>query len=275
MPKPLLTLVGVLLCVAPAVAVAAPAAAARTAPAAIARRSVWHVVAPGETMAGIAAANGLRRADVGRWNQIAAPYPVQVDGTLRLTPQAARLPGWRTRVEPVTRESLGWGPARRCPVSPEDLRRIWVSYIDFRGGYHDGSIVMHKRLVEQTQQAFATLFRWRFRIMAMAPLWLNQPGLTDTSSATSGFACRRVAGTRVWSQHAYGRAIDLNPLQNPMVRGAVLDPPGAGPWVRRDHFRIGMVHADGAVRALTAAGFAWGGRWRTLKDYQHFSTTNR
>ncbi|RZU54424.1 D-alanyl-D-alanine carboxypeptidase-like protein [Krasilnikovia cinnamomea] len=276
----------VLLLAGPAAAVATPAAAAAgpaaatpatagPAAAGTARRSVWHVVAPGETMAGIAAANGLRVADVGRWNQIVPPYPVHVDETLRLTPPTSRMPSWRTRVEPVTPESVSWNPAYRCPVPPQDLRRIWVSYIDFRGEYHDGSIVMHKNLVTQTQQAFATLFRWRFRIMAMAPLWLNLPGQTDTSIATSGYACRRVAGSRVWSQHAYGVAIDLNPLQNPMVRGALLDPPAAGRWVRRNQYLIGMVHAEGAVRALTGNGFAWGGRWRTLKDYQHFSTTGR
>ncbi|BFU44781.1 M15 family metallopeptidase [Krasilnikovia sp. MM14-A1004] len=280
MPRSLLTLVSALLCVAPTAAAAGPAAAASgpaaasgAVPVVAARRSVWHVVAPGETMAGIAAANGLRAADVGRWNQIVPPYPVHVDETLRLTPPTSRMPSWRTRVEPVTPESIGWDPAARCPVPPEQLRRVWVSYIDFRGEYHDGSIVVHRDVVAQTQQTFATLFRWRFRIMVMAPQWLNLPD--QSSVETSGYACRRVAGSRVWSQHAYGLAIDLNPLQNPMVKGAVLDPPGAGRWVRRNQYLIGMVHAEGAVRALSANGFAWGGRWRTLKDYQHFSTTDR
>lgn len=256
----------VLMCLVVVLAPAKPAAAGAT---------VWHVVAPGETMASIAADFGLRVADLGRWNQIVAPYPVHVDETLRLTEPAALLPAWSTRVEMVTPASVNWDPARQCPVPPADLRRIWVSYIDFQGRYHDGSIIMHRSLVSATQGAFATLFRRRFRIMAMSPMSVNMPGQSDMSIVTSGYRCRRVAGTRTWSEHAYGRAVDVNPLQNPMVRGKLIDPGGGLMWLRRDRYRIGMVHAEGAVRAFTANGFAWGGRWQTLKDYQHFSTTNR
>ena len=257
-----------LLCAVLVVAPARPAEAA-------ARTTVWQVVGPGDTMASIARRHGLRVADVGRWNQIVAPYPVHVDETLRLTPPPAPLPAWRTRVETVTPASVNWDPSRRCPVAPADLRRIWVSYIDFQGRYRDGAIVMHKSLVTRTQRAFLTLFRWRYRIMAMSPVSVNMPGQTDMSIVTSGYQCRRVAGSTKWSEHAYGRAIDLNPLQNPMVRGTSIDPPAGRAWVRRDRYLIGMVHARGAVRAFTANGFYWGGRWTTLKDWMHFSTTNR
>lgn len=247
----------------------------RPAVAAAARTTVWQVVRPGDTMASIARRHGLRVADVGRWNQIAAPYAVQVDATLRLTPPPAPLPAWRTRVERVTPASVNWDPSRRCPVPPADLRRIWVSYIDFQGRHHDGAIVMHQSLVTRTQAAFRTLFHRRYRIMVMAPTAVNMPGLTDPSVVTSGYQCRRVAGRTTWSEHAYGRAVDLNPLQNPMVRGTYIDPPAGSGWLRRDRYLIGMVHAEGAVRAFTANGFHWGGRWRTLKDYHHFSPTNR
>jgi LysM repeat protein len=262
-PRRLFALLCVLLVVLPAV----PAQAART--------TVWHVVRPGQTMAGIARTHGLRVADLGRWNQIVPPYPVHVDETLRLTRPATPLPAWRTRIEMVTPAMVNWDPRRRCPVPPADLRRIWVSYIDFQGAYHDGSIIMHKSLVTATQRTFFTLFRWRYRIMAMAPMSVNMPGQTDMSIVTAGYRCRRVAGSTTWSEHAYGRAIDLNPLQNPMVRGSYLDPPGSAFWVRRNRYLIGMVHAEGAVRAFTRNGFRWGGRWRTLKDYMHFSPTNR
>ena len=104
---------------------------------------------------------------------------------------------------------------------------------------------------------------------------MNMPGLTDTSILTSGYSCRTVHATGNWSEHAHGRAIDLNPLQNAMVQGSYIEPPAGVGWLRRDRYRIGMVHAEGAVRAFTANGFYWGGRWRTLKDYMHFSTTNR
>lgn len=251
----LLALVPVLLC-RPDPAAAAP---------------VWHVVAPGETMAGIAAEFGLAAADIGRWNQLVAPYPVHVDETLRLTPPLLELPAWQTRIEPVTPTMIGWDPARKCPVPPQRLRRVWVSYLDLQGDYHDGSVIVRADLAEATQRVFFTLFRWRFRIMAMAPMSVNMPGETDMGIVTAGYNCRHIAGKTTWSEHAYGTAIDINPLQNPMIRGRR----AGGIYLNRARYLIGMVHADGAARAFTQNGFSWGGHWWSLKDYMHFSTTNR
>jgi LysM repeat protein len=264
MPRRLLAL----LCVLSVLVPARPAAGAVT-------TTVWHVVAPGETMAGVARTYGLRIADLGRWNQIVPPYPIHIDETLRLTRPESPLPAWRTHVELVTPASVSWDPRKKCPVPPANLRRVWVSYIDFQGAYHDGSIIVHKSLTAATQRVFLTLFRWRYRIMAMAPMSENMPGQTDMSIVTAGYQCRPVAGTKTFSEHAYGRAIDINPLQNPMVRGTLIDPPAGALWLGRSRYKIGMVHAAGAARAFTRNGFSWGGRWNTLRDYMHFSTTNR
>ena len=234
--------------------------------------TVWHVVAPGETMLSIARHFGLRVADVGRWNQIVAPYPVHVDETLRLTPPASPLPAWRTRIEPVTPEMVNWNPAVGCPVPPSALRKVWVSYLDLQGAYHDGSIIVHRDVAVRVQRIFFTLFRWRFRIMAMAPMSVNMPGATDMGIVTAGYNCRPVGGTDVWSEHAYGTAIDINPLQNPMIRGGAVS---SSAYLNRSRYLIGMVHAEGAARAFTANGYFWGGQWRSLKDYMHFSVTNR
>jgi LysM repeat protein len=244
-------------------------------PAGAATGSVWHVVAPGETMASIAADHGLDIADLGRWNQIVPPYPVHLDETLRLTEPDEPLQSWRTHVEPVTPAMLGWDPRRGCPVSPDQLRRVWVSYIDLQGAYHDGSLIVRQDVVARTQQAFFTLFRWRYRIMVMAPVSVNMPGLTNMGVVTAGYNCRPVAGTNVWSEHAYGTAIDLNPLQNPMIRSGWISPRGGEDYLDRDRHLIGMVHETGAARAFTRNGFGWGGTWNSLKDYMHFSTTNR
>lgn len=237
--------------------------------------AVWHVVRPGETMASIAADFGLLTADLARWNQVPPPYPVHVDETLRLNPPARPLPAWRTRVEPVTPASVKWSPLRKCPVAPALLRRVWVSYIDFNGAHHDGSLIVRSDVVARTQRVFQTLYRWRFRIMAMAPMSVNMPGQTDMSIVTAGFQCRPVAGTKVWSEHAYGTAIDINPLQNPMIRGKLIDPAAGSFYLNRQRYLIGMLHAEGAARAFLWNGFHWGGTWRSLKDYMHFSLTNR
>lgn len=237
--------------------------------------AVWHVVAPGETMTGIAALHGLDPADIGRWNQLVPPYPVHVDETLRLTPPAVELQDWRTRVEPVTPAMVGWNPARKCPVPPAMLRKVWVSYIDLQGAYHDGSIVVHRDVAERVQRIFFTLFRWRYRIMAMAPMAVNMPGETNMGLVTTGYNCRPVGGTTVWSEHAFGTAIDLNPLQNPMIRDGWVSPAGGTRYLNRGRHLIGMIHPDGAALAFTRNGYFWGGHWRSLRDYMHFSLTNR
>jgi LysM repeat protein len=262
----------VLAFVLPALVVAVSVLPARPA---VAGGAVWHVVAPGETMVSIARDFGLSAADIGRWNQIVPPYPVHVDETLRLTPPLAPLPAWRSRIEPVTPAMVGWNPLLKCPVPPAMLRKVWVSYIDLQGAYHDGSIVVHRDVAERVQQIFFTLFRRRYRIMAMAPMAVNMPGETNMAIVTAGYYCRPVGGTAVWSEHAFGTAIDINPLQNPMIRGGAVSPAGGSYWLNRNRYLIGMVHAEGAARAFTANGYFWGGQWRSLKDYMHFSVTNR
>jgi LysM repeat protein len=268
--KRLLTMLAVPLLLLPVRPAAADAGRPAPAPG-----SVWHVVRPGDTMASIARLHGLRTADLGRWNQIVPPYPVHVDETLRLTEPATPLPAWRTRWETVTPGMVNWNPRHRCPVPPANLRRVWVSYLDLNGAYHDGSIIVRKDVVLRTQKIFFTLFRWRFRIMAMAPMRKNMPGQTDMSIVTAGYNCRPVAGTKTWSQHAYGLAIDINPLQNPMIRGPLISPAAGNFYLRRDRHLLGMVHADGAVQAFTRNGYYWGGYWRSVKDYMHFSLTNK
>ncbi len=99
-------------------------------------------------------------------------------------------------------------------------------------------------------------------------------GSDDASMAadnTSGFNCRFVGGTTRWSQHAYGAAIDVNPVENPYVQGARVSPPAGRAFVDRTPPRPGMAAAGGVlVRAFAAVGWKWGA---SFGDYQHFSTT--
>jgi len=94
---------------------------------------------------------------------------------------------------------------------------------------------------------------------------------------TSAFNCRAVTGGSAWSQHSYGWAIDINPVQNPYVTssGTVLPPAGAQ-YVDRSQKAKGMIRAgDVVVKAFAAIGWGWGGYWSSTKDYQHFSATGR
>jgi hypothetical protein len=102
-------------------------------------------------------------------------------------------------------------------------------------------------------------------------------GSDDASMAadnTSGFNCRFVAGTRRWSMHAYGLAVDVNPVENPYVARSRISPPAGGRYVDRARRRPGMAVPRGVlVEAFAVAGWKWGGHWTGTPDYQHFSTT--
>ncbi|AGZ39009.1 M15 family metallopeptidase [Actinoplanes friuliensis] len=262
------------LILATAPVVAAPSPAAAVTPAAAA--PPYHVVRPGETIKSIAAAYGIRRADLRAWNGLIKPNQPSPDGVLHLAePAGGRLTGWRSWIEKVTPGTVNWNAKDKCPVLPADLRKVWVTYIDFYGVSHQGSIVVHRTIATRTQRAFQSLYRMRFRIQGMSPMTLNAPYIDDMGTVTAGYSCRVVNGSKTWSQHAYGKAIDVNPVQNPMVRGRYIDPAGGTDFLRRGLYRRGMMHASGAVRAFTDQGFYWGGRWNSLKDDMHFSMNNR
>jgi poly-gamma-glutamate synthesis protein (capsule biosynthesis protein) len=92
---------------------------------------------------------------------------------------------------------------------------------------------------------------------------------------TSGFNCRRVAGQTGWSDHAFGAAIDINPVQNPYVRPGSIDPPNGRRFAFIDRGRsapapLGVIReGDLLVREFDRIGWQWGGYWASSKDYQH------
>jgi D-alanyl-D-alanine carboxypeptidase len=95
------------------------------------------------------------------------------------------------------------------------------------------------------------------------------------ADVTSVFNCRYVSGTSRWSQHAYGRAIDINPVENPWVGSdGSVSPRRGRPYRDRSQRKKGMIHArDSTVRAFRRSGWGWGGYWSSSKDYMHFSAT--
>ena len=90
---------------------------------------------------------------------------------------------------------------------------------------------------------------------------------------TSSFNCRNATGSSNWSNHAYGLAIDLNPLENPYVSGGRTSHRGSVKYLDRSKHLRGMIHpGDVVVRAFESIGWGWGGYWTgSVKDLQHFS----
>lgn len=190
------------------------------------------------------------------------------------TPQAAQ-PQFTARVEPVTWSDLRFSYRAGCPVGPPQLRTVVVSYWDFRGRPRTGRIVVARPQATKVATVFRRLWQARFPIRRVEPV-SRYRGSDDASMAadnTSGFNCRLVGGTSRWSMHTFGEAIDVNPVENPYVRGTRVSPAAGRAYVDRSRYRRGMAMPDGVlVRAFAAAGWKWGGGWG---DYQHFSTNGR
>lgn len=198
----------------------------------------------------------------------------------------AVLSGWiaapapaETNVHPVTAADLGatWRPG--CPVGPEQLRRVDITYLGFDNQPHLGGLIVHKDLVAEVITVFGRLYAMRFPVEKIRDLNLY-PNAEDELSMeddnTSAFNCRGIPGSKSWSWHAYGRAIDINPLLNPSIDGdGTLEPKTAAVYVDRKRIDPGMLHAgDGAVLLFTDRGWTWGGSWKSPIDYQHFELPN-
>ncbi len=84
---------------------------------------------------------------------------------------------------------------------------------------------------------------------------------------TSAFNYRCAAGSKKLSMHAYGFAIDINPVQNPYIKGKVVLPPGAVYDIRKSGT---LAYNSPVVKTFIRLGWTWGGNWKSLKDYQHF-----
>jgi hypothetical protein len=161
-----------------------------------------------------------------------------------------------------------------CPVGPADLRSVRLTHWGFDGRPHNGTLIVHRRVVGDAVAIFRRLYAARFPIRRMVPVSAYR-GSDDASMAvdnTSSFNCRFVGGARRWSMHAYGLAIDLNPIENPYVAGRRVSPPAGRAYLDRRRARPGLITAGGAVvRAFASRGWEWGGTW-SAPDYQHFST---
>jgi poly-gamma-glutamate synthesis protein (capsule biosynthesis protein) len=191
---------------------------------------------------------------------------------------AAATPAFAATVGPITaalaaRMAASWHEG--CPVPVSDLRYVTLTHWDMAGRAVTGELVLHKDVADSAVAAFHALFDARFPIASMR-LVDDFGGSDDASMAadnTSAFNCRVVAGGTSWSEHAYGLAIDINPVENPEITGGRVLPPSGEPFVDR-HEAPGVIRAgDLVVRAFAAHGWRWGGSWTSPVDYQHFSTT--
>ena len=201
-------------------------------------------------------------------------------------PDEEELPAYLASVQPIgraLRDRMRFSHSPGCPLGWAELRHLRFGFVGFDGEAHMGEMVIHRDHAVAVAEAFEQLYeaRWPIRQVRLVDDFEGDDDRSMAANNTSGYNCRRVAGSSSWSEHAYGAAIDINPVQNPYVTRTSVAPPAGRPFASIDRsagraLPIGVIGEDDVVvRAFEGIGWQWGGDWSDSKDYQHFSATGR
>jgi len=163
---------------------------------------------------------------------------------------------------------------KNCLVPLHELVEINVSYWGFDHKAHQGILIVNNELAAGLVTIFHSLYLHKFPIQRMDSMeqfnWDDD--LAMAANNTSTFNCREVKGQPgIFSQHSYGRAIDINPLMNPYVNGEDVWPITGKEFADRTQLVPGKITKNSLVyKAFIKQGWDWGGDWLDVQDYQHF-----
>lgn len=165
------------------------------------------------------------------------------------------------------------------PACPQEIlkrqRIVKVKYYSFDGRVHEGQIVIDRDLTRDIKEIFKLAFSENFPIYSVIPISHPQfrrngrwdDDLSMAANNTSGFNYREKTGDGSLSNHAFGRAIDINTVQNPYLKNGLVLPPNG----KYDSQARGTLTSDSPiVKKFRELGWTWGGDWESFKDYQHF-----
>jgi len=167
-----------------------------------------------------------------------------------------------------------------CPIPLKDLRYLRVKHIDFRGNEMMGEIIVHKDAAREVTEIFEELYIMDYPIkkMKLVSDYNGNDWQSIESDNTSAFNCRNATGSRQWSKHSYGKAVDINPTENPYIsRSDHISHKDSSIYRKRVHQaptyadKAILLKQDQVVQLFKKYGWEWGGDWPGVKDYQHFS----
>jgi hypothetical protein len=202
----------------------------------------------------------------------------------------ATYPGFHAAAQPVSPSIRAEVIAAQewhagCPVPFSHLRVLTVAYRGFDGRTHMGQLIVNEAAVAPLTKVFRRLYELHFPIhhMELSDTYGSGAGRPADGDFTASFECRQAASspctgnptgrTGSWSEHAYGEAVDINPVENPYVGCGMTRDKTALSYLDRTRVRRGMV-TPAVSAAFHAAGWGWGGSWfGSTKDYMHFSAT--
>lgn len=163
-------------------------------------------------------------------------------------------------------------------ITPDELRYVHILHYDFDGNPAEGELICNEYIAQDLAEIFYQLYCNEYRIEKV--LLIDEYDGDDIASMednnTSCFNYRVVAGSSSLSRHAYGLAIDINPLYNPYVSygkdGSMNVSPASGEAYadRILSFPYKIDEEDLCYKLFIQHGFTWGGNWNHSKDYQHF-----
>ena len=163
-------------------------------------------------------------------------------------------------------------------ISLDELRYVHILHIDYEGNSVPGELICNEYIAEDLVEIFYELYRNEYRLQSV--LLIDEYEGDDNASMeannTSCFNYRPLTNSASLSMHAYGLAVDINPLYNPYVAfkkdgSQEILPASAQPYAdRKESFPYKIDEDDLCYKLFTQHGFIWGGNWNNVKDYQHF-----
>ena len=166
-----------------------------------------------------------------------------------------------------------------CPVGIQDLRYLRIKYLNFEGETKLGEMIVHKEVANEVADIFEELYTINYPIhkMKLVSDYKGNDWQSIEGDNTSAFNCRNATGSVKWSKHSYGKAIDLNSIENPYIsKTGRITHKASEQYRKRLHKydtyadRAVLLKHDKATKIFKKYGWKWGGDWHGMKDYQHF-----
>ncbi len=185
-----------------------------------------------------------------------------------------------TKITPAIKARMinGGSWHRGCPVPLKNLRYINVKYHNFSGKDKMGELIVNKDIANSIVWVMEELYNigYPIRQMRLVSDFNGNDWKSIEADNTSAFNCRKATGSNKWSRHSFGRAIDINPIENPYIsrKGHISHRKSLKYRRRVPRHRAVLLKNSKATKILKKYGFKWGGDWRYTKDYQHFFKIN-
>jgi peptidoglycan LD-endopeptidase CwlK len=176
--------------------------------------------------------------------------------------------------EVIVDSAMSFAEAIAGTMAPDEiidsLAFIDVFYYSFDGRRHQGQIIVNSELEDDVCAIFELIEKLKFPVGRVVPVveyqWDDYKSMFDNNS--SGFNFRVIEGSTKLSMHSMGRAVDINPVQNPVIYPNGEIAPQGAVYIPGESGAIDLDHP--IVREFLKRGWHWGGNFEQPKDYHHF-----